>query len=82
MDTTQTATNADVARRIGLNHSSVSRMRSGKRAASIQVIYGIARVYDVPPGPLLEAAAKFHQGDRELWTTLINDVFAREPVAT
>ena len=80
MDTAaaQSPTNAEVARRIGLNHSSVSRMRSGARAASLDVIYRIASEFDVPPGPLLAAAAEFRRGNRQPWTELITRVFDGE----
>jgi transcriptional regulator with XRE-family HTH domain len=48
-------TNREVAERIGLTHSAVSRIRSGQRFPGIEVMGAIARVYGWPVNQQVDA---------------------------
>lgn len=81
MNTTRKLTNVEVARKLGMHHSYVSRLRTGDRVASIPTLIAISDVYDVPIGRLTRAASKAAKGDPGDWVDLLNDALvAREEV--
>ena len=41
------ASNSEVARRLEVNHSTVSRLRSGERSPSLELFFRICRVYQL-----------------------------------
>lgn len=67
--------NVEVGLALNMSHSSVSRMRSGERVASIDVLDRIAREYHAEPAVLLEAAAKASRGDTKEWVQVLDELF-------
>jgi len=49
-------TNEEVAKRLGVTHSLVSRLRGGKRKLSLPVIYGLRDEYGIDPAELVSAS--------------------------
>lgn len=68
-------TNAQVAERLGLNHSTVSRIRKGERIGSLSTLRRIAEQFEIPIEKVLDAAQKAHAGDKRDWIKLVNDAF-------
>lgn len=58
-----------------MSHSSVSRMRSGQRVASIDVLELITENYEVDAEALLHAAAAATRGDLQDWCQLLDGAF-------
>lgn len=67
--------NAEVGLALGMSHSSVSRMRTGERIASIESLEKIAVAYDGDPSELLAAAAEAGRGDKQPWIRLLERLF-------
>lgn len=67
--------NIEIATALNLSQSTVSRMRSGQRLASLETLQLIAQQYSVEPSILLAAAAKASQGDRSEWIKVLNQIF-------
>lgn len=67
--------NSEVAATLGLDHSTVSRMRVGARIASIDTLQRIVREYHADPEALLSAAARGVEGDVKDWVELLEDLF-------
>lgn len=70
------ATNAEVAEKLGLSHSTVSRMRTGKRLGSTEVLQKISAEYDVPLDAVITAAVEARAGRPQKWTELMDNVLA------
>lgn len=70
--------NSEIAAALGMSHSSVSRMRSGARVASIETLQALVEVYDADPRPLLSAAAKAVAGDGKDWRDMLRALFGDE----
>lgn len=68
-------TNIDIANRLNLSQSTVSRMRKGTRLASLETLYAIAQTYNVNSEVLLAAASKAQRGDKTDWVDLLEDIF-------
>jgi transcriptional regulator with XRE-family HTH domain len=66
-----TMTNAEAAELLGLNHSTVSRMRKGERIGSLTTLRRIAEKFEIPIEQVLDAAQKAHAGDKSDWVRLI-----------
>lgn len=79
---TQTApkghTNADIGTRLGLAHSTVSRMRRGERLGSLETLRKIAAVTGTPLDDVTAAADKARGGDLPDWIALLEKVGAAE----
>lgn len=52
---TKLPTNEEFGRKVGCSHSMASRLRSGKRLPSLQLINRIADAYGIDPTPLVRA---------------------------
>jgi transcriptional regulator with XRE-family HTH domain len=72
------ATNVEIAERLGLNHSMVSRLRIGERVGSVDVLSRISSEYNVPLGPLVDAAVKARAGDSSEFVSILEEAFSRE----
>lgn len=70
--------NSEIAGALGMSHSSVSRMRSGRRIASIETLQALVEVYDADPRRLLAAAAKAQAGDAKDWLGILEGLFGDE----
>jgi transcriptional regulator with XRE-family HTH domain len=70
------ATNAEVAERLGVSHSTVSRMRTGKRVGSPAVLVRIAEKYEIPLEEVMAAAVAARSGKPAKWTMLMKRVTA------
>jgi len=68
------ATNGEVAAKLGLSMSTVSRMRTGKRTGSPATLMRIASVYGIPLDEVMGAAAKVHEGNTRPW---VEDVMSK-----
>lgn len=68
------ATNAEIASRLGVSHSTVSRMRSGKRIGSPEVLVRISTEFDVPLERVMTAATAARRGKPKDWTKLMNEI--------
>lgn len=68
------ATNAEVAAKLGVSHSTVSRMRTGKRVGSPQVLVRLSQEYNVPLDEVMTAAVSARDGKPAKWTMLMNRV--------
>ena len=68
------ATNAEVADRLGVSHSTVSRMRTGKRVGSPEVLERIHKEYGVPLGEVMSAAVAARAGDTDDWVEMMKKV--------
>lgn len=71
------ATNAEVAEKLGVSHSTVSRMRTGIRVGSPKVLQKISVEYDVPLDQVMTAAVAAREGKPEKWRTLMNQVLGQ-----
>lgn len=72
------ATNAEVAERLGVSHSTVSRMRTGKRVGSPEVLMRIHQAYDIPLQDLMSAAVAARKGSAGDWQRLMRQVVGGE----
>lgn len=68
-------TNEEIGRKLGLAHSTVSRMRRGQRVTSPSVMARMLEEFGVPPGKMLRAAASASQGDAGPWVDLMTETF-------
>ena len=75
---TKLATNTDIAARIGLAHSTVSRMRTGELVGSVRTLRRIAREFDIPLERVMSAAGSALDGDKGDWVALMSEI-AGEP---
>lgn len=75
-------TNQEVADRLGLHHSYVSRMRSGQRVASRSVLVSISNEFDIPVVALLAAAESAASGNPKEWRKLLELGFVGEAPLT
>lgn len=76
-------TNGEVAARLGLSMSTVSRMRTGKRTGSPSTLMRISSEYNIPLDDVMQAAAAVHKGDTEPWiNNIMAKILADGPVAT
>lgn len=73
------ATNVEIAERLGLDHSMISRMRIGDRVGSIDVLSRISTEFDTPLEPLIRAAVKARAGDVADYVAILNDAFGSTP---
>lgn len=72
-------TNTEVADRLGVHHSYVSRMRSGERLASVSMLSRISEEYGVPVEELVAAArATVDTGDSSKWVELLDRAFTSD----
>lgn len=67
--------NSEVGHALGMSHSSVSRMRTGERVASVDVLERIITEYNADPEALLRAAAAATRGDTQEWVDLLGELF-------
>lgn len=73
MATTQEKmTNAAVAERIGLDHTTVSRIRSADRLPSSSVLYRFHREFGIPLEDLHLAADEVRDGKSDPWIALMD----------
>ncbi len=72
-------TNTDIAARIGLAHSTVSRMRTGERVGSVRTLRRISREFDVPLEEVMSAAGSALDGDKGDWVKLMSKIAGDEP---
>jgi len=68
------ATNAQVAEKLGVSHSTVSRMRTGKRIGSPEVLSRISSEFEIPLADVMNAAVKARNGKLTLWTRMMKKV--------
>lgn len=68
--------NSEVAQALEMSHSSVSRMRTGERVASIDVLGRIVSEYEADPGDLLDAAVLAVRGKPLKWVALLKSLFS------
>lgn len=66
--------NAEVARTLGMSHSSVSRMRTGERVASPTTLQQLVTEYSGDPEVLVRAAAKAAAGDTAEWVEYLDEI--------
>lgn len=67
--------NSEVAQALDMNHSSVSRMRAGRRVASVETLQRIVKEYNADPAELMAAATKASHGETDEWVQLLNRLF-------
>lgn len=70
--------NSEIASALGMSHSSVSRMRSGARVASVETLQKLVEVYDADPRAILASAAKAVDGDPGPWRETLRGLFGEE----
>lgn len=75
MDDMAQRSNSDIASHLGMSHSSVSRMRTGERIASVDTLDKIVNEFGADPGSLLAAAAAAASGDKTAWVELLASLF-------
>lgn len=68
------ATNAEVATKLGVSHSTVSRMRTGKRVGSPELLMRIHKEYDVPLETVMSAATDARGGKTKKWVKLMEGI--------
>lgn len=68
--------NSHIASALGMSHSSVSRMRTGERVASYDVLEKIVQEYGGDPGEWLHAAAAASRGDVDSWVKMLSVAFS------
>lgn len=68
------ATNAEVAERLGVSHSTVSRMRTGTRVGSPKVLQKIHETYSIPLNEVMDAAVKARDGHPAAWRKVMQKV--------
>ena len=69
-------TNAELGATLRLSHSTVSRMRSGRRMGSIETIERIAAVSRTPIAEVIEARKQCLEGDLTNWNRILDLVCA------
>lgn len=67
--------NVEIADTLNLSQSTVSRMRTGERIASIETLQAICEHYGVEPATLMAAASKAGQGDVTEWVEILSHAF-------
>ena len=67
-----TCTNAALGEALGLSHSTVSRMRTGKRTGSPRVQMALADLAHKPLEEVVRAAMAAQSGDLEAWTAILD----------
>ena len=72
------ATNAEVATKLGVSHSTVSRMRTGKRVGSPEVLQRIAREYSLPLDDVMSAAVDARAGKTKKWVKMMTGILKTE----
>jgi len=70
------ATNTEIGARLGLAHSTVSRMRTGERVGSIRTLQRISREYNLPLEEVVDAANKALEGNNADWVRLMDGLGA------
>lgn len=75
MDLMAKLSNAEVGLALGMSHSSISRMRTGERIASIEALEKIGTEYHADPAELLSAAAEAGRGNKRPWVDLLERLF-------
>lgn len=74
-------TNGEVAARLGLSMSTVSRMRTGKRTGSPATLMKISSEYSIPLDEVMSAAAAVHDGNTEPWIeSIMSRILADGPL--
>lgn len=68
-------TNAEFGRRVGCNHSTASRLRSGDRLPSVGLMSRISEEFGIPVKTLVEA----HQAGPESFSALLRRRVFRDP---
>lgn len=71
------ATNVEIAERLGLEHSMVSRLRSGDRVGSVDVLQKISTEFDTDLSALVAAAVKARAGDTEEFVSILEEAFSK-----
>ena len=69
-------TNAAIGDRLGLAHSTVSRMRRGERLGSVETLGKIAALAGVTLEHVVAAAELARDGDLRTWSGLLDKVAA------
>lgn len=70
------ATNTEIGARLGLAHSTVSRMRTGERVGSVRTLRRISREYGIELDRVMSAADKALDGDTADWVALFTELSA------
>ena len=68
------ATNAEVASKLGVSHSTVSRMRSGKRVGSPELLMRIHKEYEIPLEQVMSAATDARRGKTGAWKKMMKGI--------
>lgn len=68
------ATNAEVAVKLGVSHSTVSRMRTGKRVGSPEILVRISSSYGIPLDEVMSAAVAARKGKPAQWQSIMRRV--------
>ena len=68
------ATNAEIARKLGVGHSTVSRMRTGQRIGSPEVLQRISVEYDIPLSDVVDRAVRARAGDVDPWVRMMGSL--------
>lgn len=76
------ATNTEIAGRLGLAHSTVSRMRTGERVGSVRTLRRISKEFGIPLERVMSSAGEALDGDSTNWVKLMAELIQDEPVAT
>lgn len=67
-------TNTEIAAKLGLAHSTVSRMRTGERVGSVRTLRRLSREFDIPLERVMSAAGQALEGDKRDWTRLMGEI--------
>lgn len=70
------ATNAQVAEKLGVSHSTVSRMRTGIRVGSTETLNRIHREYGIPLDRVVDAAVRARAGKPTKWKALMKEILS------
>jgi transcriptional regulator with XRE-family HTH domain len=73
------ATNTEVAEKLGLALSTVSRMRTGERVGSVRTLRRLSREFDLPLDRVMSAAGSALEGDKGDWVKLMAEVAGDAP---
>ena len=76
------ATNTEIAEKLGLAHSTVSRMRTGERVGSVRTLRRLSREFDLDLDRVMAAAGQALDGDKGDWVKLMAEVVDDEPALT
>lgn len=68
------ATNTEIAEKLGLAHSTVSRMRTGERVGSVRTLRRLSREFDLPLDRVMSSAGAALEGDKKEWVELMAEV--------